>query len=40
MKLENFLKKKINIKKLFPQHKIKNNFIIQNIKPLNKAKKK
>ena len=39
MKLENFLKKKINIKKLFPQHKIKNNFIIQNIKPLNKAKK-
>ena len=39
MKLENFLKKKINIKKSFPQHKIKNNFIIQNIKPLNKAKK-
>ena len=34
-----FSKKKIKIKKIFPSLKIKNNFVVNNIKPLNVAKK-
>ena len=34
-----FKKKNIYLDKLFPNNKISNNFLINGIKPLNKAKK-
>ena len=34
-----FKKKKLKLNLLFPQHKIKNNFLIESVKPLHLASK-